>query len=53
MANTYSQLYAHIVFSVKHRECLIRADVKTELYNYIAGIISNQGHTLIAINGMP
>ena len=52
MANTYSQLYAHIVFSVKNRQSLLQKEVKSEVYNYIAGVIANQGYTLIAINGM-
>lgn len=53
MANTYSQLYIHIIFAVKGRQSLISEKWKEELYKYITGIITNKGQKLIAINGMP
>ena len=53
MANTYSQLYTHVVFAVKGRRSLIDFSWESELYLYIIGIIQNRGHTAIAINGMP
>ena len=53
MANTYSQLYIHIVFAVKGRENLISKNWKDEIYKYITGIVTNKGQKLIAINGMP
>ena len=53
MANTYSQIYIHLVFAVKHRQHLTHQGFKDELYKYIAGIIRNKGQKLLAINGMP
>lgn len=53
MASTYSQLYIHIVFTVKGRQNLISKNWKDELYKYMTGLISNKGQKLIAINGMP
>lgn len=53
MADTYSQIYIHIVFAVKDRDSLISSKWKEKLYKYITGIITNNGHKLIAINGMP
>ncbi len=53
MANTYSQIYIHIVFAVKGRQNLISKNWNEELYKYITGIISNEDQKLIAINGMP
>jgi len=53
MANTYSQLYIHIIFAVKGRQSLISAKWKEEIYKYITGITTNKGQKLIAINGMP
>lgn len=53
MANTYSQIHLQFVFAVKHRHSLILNNWKQELYAYIAGIIQNQDHKLLAINGMP
>lgn len=53
MANTYTQLYTHIVFAVKGRQNLITKDWKTELYKYITGIVTHKDQKLIIINGMP
>ncbi|GIZ07871.1 IS200/IS605 family transposase [Flavobacterium sp. UMI-01] len=53
MANTYSQIYIHIVFAVKGRQNLISNNWKDELYKYITGITTNENQKLIAINGMP
>jgi putative transposase len=52
MANTYTQLYVHIIFSVKGRESLIKKLWKDRLYAYIGGIISNRKSKPLAINGM-
>ena len=53
MANTYTQIHIQFVFAVKYRDGLIHASFKDELYQYIAGIIKNHHHKLLAINGMP
>lgn len=53
MADTYSQIYIHIVFAVKGRDNLISSKWKEELYKYITGVITNEGQKLLAINGMP
>ena len=52
MANTYTQIYLHVVFAVKHRDALISSSWKERLHKYITGIIQNQGQKLIAINTM-
>jgi len=53
MVSTYTQLYIHTVFAVQNRISLINHSWEEELYKYITGIITNQGHKMIAINGMP
>ena len=53
MANTYTQIYIHIVFAVQGRQNLIRREHNDELQKYMTGIISGQGQKLIAINNMP
>jgi len=53
MANTYSQIHLHFVFAVKFRLGLIQPEWKDELYKYITGIVQNNQHKLIIINGMP
>lgn len=53
MANTYTQMYIQLVFAVQNRTSLIQATWKDELFKYITGIVQNNKHKLIAINGMP
>lgn len=52
MADTYTQIYYHIVFAVRNRESLITSEIKNDLYKYITGIINKQKQKLIVINGM-
>ena len=52
MANTFTQIYLHHVFAVQNRISLIQPEWKDELYKYITGIVQNNGHKLISINGM-
>ena len=53
MANTYTQIYLHVVFAVEGRQNLIAAEHNEELQKYITGIVTAQRHKLIAINNMP
>ncbi len=53
MANTYTQLYYHVIFAVKGRANLISPLWKNDIYKYINGIISHKKQKLIIINGMP
>lgn len=51
MANTFTQIYLHIVFAVQNRASLVQSGWKDELFKYITGIVQNNDHKLIAING--
>ena len=53
MADTYTQLYVHIVFAVKGRQGLIPKQHKEALHQYITRIITNKKQTVIRINSMP
>jgi putative transposase len=53
MANTYTQLYIHLVFSPKNRDALIKKTWKEALEKYITGIVQNHKHKLLAIGTMP
>jgi len=53
MANTFSQLYVHIVFSVKNRLNLIKSKNKESIQKYITGILQNKKNKLLAISCMP
>ena len=53
MANTYTKIYIQAVFSPQNRECLIHKNWEDELFKYITGIVQNNGHKMLSINGMP
>lgn len=53
MSNTYTQIHLQFVFAVKYRRSVIESSWKDELYKYITGIIQNNKHKLLSINGMP
>lgn len=53
MANTYTQIHIQAIFAVKYRAGIIENEWKDELYKYVTGTIQNNGHKLLAINGMP
>ncbi|HUM50320.1 MAG TPA: IS200/IS605 family transposase [Chitinophagales bacterium] len=53
MANSYTQIYLQFVFAVKYRNAIINESWETDLYKYITGIVQNNKHKLISINGMP
>lgn len=53
MANTYTQIHIQVIFAVKNRVSLVLPDWKEQLHKYITGIVSNHGHKMLAINGMP
>jgi putative transposase len=53
MSDTYTQLYIHLVFSVKGRNNFIQPNWETELHKYITAVVQNDRHKMLAINGMP
>ena len=52
MAQSYVNLLYHIIFSTKDREPLITEAHQPRLYEYIGGIVRQQGGIALAINGM-
>jgi REP element-mobilizing transposase RayT len=52
MANTYTKIYLHVVFSVKGRQNLIQKGWKEELYKYICGIVNGNEQKVYAIGGV-
>ena len=51
MANTYTQVNIHAVFAVKGRENVITEKFRSELFQYISGILKNHGLYPLAVNG--
>jgi len=53
MANTYSQIYIHIIFAVQSRQNLIHKSHREELHKYITGIVQKRGQKMLAVFCMP
>ena len=51
MANTYTQINIHAIFSVKGRENIITNNFRDDLFKYISGILKNQKQFSLAVNG--
>ncbi len=52
MANTYSQIYIHLVFAVKYRQAVLAKSWRQELYQYIIGVVEQRNHKVCAIGGV-
>ena len=53
MPSSYTCLRYHLVWSTKHRQPLISEDIRDRLFQYIGGIIRDDGGKLLAAGGMP
>ena len=51
MANTYTQLNMHVVFSVKGRENFLLNTFRDDLFKYISGILNKLEQYPLAVNG--
>jgi REP element-mobilizing transposase RayT len=52
MANTYSSIFYHIVFSTKNRENWIDAEIESRVWAYIGGIARKHNCTAIQVGGI-
>jgi putative transposase len=52
MANTYSSLFYHIVFSTKHRQNFIAREIEERVWAYIGGIARTHNMTALQIGGI-
>ena len=52
MANTYTQLYTHIVFHVKSIGIIMRDEDLERVFQYIGGIIRDEGAIPFAVGGV-
>ena len=52
MANTYSQIYLHFVFSTKGRSETISPEIEERVWSYIAGVAKHHGMTPVQIGGI-
>jgi putative transposase len=52
MANTYSNLFYHIVFSTKGRADLIHPDIEQRVHAYLGGIARKHGTAAVQVGGI-
>ena len=52
MANTYTSLHYHLVFSTKNRERWIYPEIEERVWSYLAGIAKQNKMTPIQIGGV-
>jgi len=51
MANTYSALFFHVIFSTKNREKAVRQDMEARVWAYLGGIARENDFTALSIGG--
>ena len=52
MSHSYHRLVYHLVFSTKHRETWLAADIRQRIHDYLGGIVHNLGGVSIAVGGV-
>lgn len=52
MANTYSSLFYHVVFSTKHRKRIISPEIENRVWAYIGGVARTHNLTAIQVGGV-
>ena len=48
----YTQLYIQLVFAVKNRDALLTKNIRSRVFEYISGIITELKHKSIIVNGV-
>jgi putative transposase len=51
MPQSYACLHHHLIFSTRHRTPILDADLSSRLFQYIGGILRNEGSVLVAAGG--
>lgn len=53
MANTFTSLHCHLIFSTKNRENWIQPEIQERVWSFLGGIARDNGLKPILIGGMP
>jgi putative transposase len=53
MAQSFTNLLYHVLFSTKDRAPLVTAEIESRLHEYLGGMVKARGGIPLAINGMP
>ena len=52
MANTYTSLHYHVIFSTKNRELLIHQDIEQRVWSYLGGISRENDMKALLVGGI-
>jgi REP element-mobilizing transposase RayT len=52
MANTYTALFYHVVFSTKNRAPMIRRDIEERVWEYVGGIARHYNMSAMQVGGI-
>lgn len=52
MANTYTSLYYHVVFSTKNRVSYIKPEIENRVWSYIGGVARKHKMTALQVGGI-
>ncbi len=52
MASTFSRIYLQFIFAVKGRNALLGKAWRHEVFSFLGGIVSAEGHNLLIVNGV-
>ncbi len=52
MANTFTSLHYHVIFSTKNREPWIRSDIESRVWSYLGGIARENDMKALLIGGI-
>jgi len=53
MADSFTQIAIHYVFSTKNRQSLITPDIESRIWRFVGGVTKDNGMVPLAIGGMP
>ena len=48
----FTQLYVQLVFAVKNRDAVLSKNIRSRVFEYISGIITEMNHKSIIVNGV-
>src|SRR5260221_10388807 len=52
MANTYTSLHCHVIFSTKNREAWLGTEIEERVWSYLGGIARENAMKAVMIGGM-
>jgi REP element-mobilizing transposase RayT len=48
----FTQMYVHLIFAVKNLDAMLNKEIRSRVFEYISGIITNMDQKSIVVNGV-